>query len=63
VGPCVDELRNAVWRTHGWREPLEIDVADLTFADDEGENALCWLHRWALAFTAGVRFPVTCSIV
>ena len=50
VGPWVEELRNTVWRTDGWREPLEIDVADLTFADDEGENVLRWLHRLGARF-------------
>lgn len=50
VGPWVDELRNTVWRTNGWRQPLEIEVADLTFADEEGENTLSWLHRLGARF-------------
>jgi hypothetical protein len=50
VGPWVDELRNTVWRTNGWRERLEIDVEDLTFADDDGEKALAWLHRMGARF-------------
>jgi hypothetical protein len=50
VGPWVDELRNTVWRTDWWRRPLEIEVADLTFADEEGENALSWLHRVGARF-------------
>lgn len=50
VGPWVDELRKAVFGTNGWSQRLEIDVTDLTFADDDGENALCWLHK------IGVRF-------
>ena len=50
VGPWVNELRDTVWRTDGWRDPMEIDVADLTFADDEGENALCCLHRLGARF-------------
>ena len=50
AGPWVEELRNTVWRTNGWRQPLEIEVADLTFADEEGENALLWLHRMGARF-------------
>jgi len=50
VGPWVEELRKTVWQTNAWRQPLEIDVRDLTFADDEGEKALAWLHR------SGARF-------
>ena len=50
VGPWVDELRNTVWRTNGWDLPLEIDVEDLTFADQDGENALSWLHRMGARF-------------
>jgi len=50
VGPWVDELRNTVWQTNGWRQPFEIDVADLTFADEDGENALSWLHRMGARF-------------
>jgi len=48
VGPWVDELRNTVWRTNG--EALDIDVEDLTFADDDGERALAWLHRMGARF-------------
>ena len=50
VGPWVDELRTTVFRTDGWRERLEIDVRDLTFADDAGEIALCWLHKIGARF-------------
>jgi hypothetical protein len=50
AGPWVDELRSAVWRTDGWRERLEIDVEDLTFADDDGEKTLSWLHRMGARF-------------
>ena len=50
VGPWVEELRKAVFRTEVWPERLEIDVKDLTFADDDGENALCWLHRMGVRF-------------
>ena len=49
VGPWVDELRNTVLRTNS-SQPLEIEVADLTFADAEGENALSWLHRLGARF-------------
>ena len=50
VGPWVDELRDTVWRTNGWRRPLQVDVADLTFADKDGEDALSWLHRMGARF-------------
>ena len=50
VGPWVDELKKTVWQTNGWRQPLEIDVVDLTFADEDGENALSWLHRMGARF-------------
>lgn len=50
VGPWVDELRETVWRTNGCRQPLEIDVADLTYVDQDGENALTWLHRMGARF-------------
>ena len=50
VGPWVDELRKAVWRTDGFRQPLEIDVADLTYVDEDGEKALSWLHRMGARF-------------
>ena len=50
VGPWVDELRKIVWRTDGGRQGLEIDVEDLTFADDDGEKTLSWLHRMGARF-------------
>lgn len=50
VGPWVDELRAAVLRTSGSRMPLELDVGDLTFADDDGEQALLWLYRMGAQF-------------
>ncbi len=50
AGPWVDELREMVFRLNGWRKPLEIDVSNLTFADEDGEKALCWLHRMDARF-------------
>jgi len=50
TGPWVDELREMVFRTNGWRQPLEIEVSDLTFADEDGEKALCWLYRMGARF-------------
>jgi hypothetical protein len=50
VGPWVDELKNTVRRMNDWRKPLEIDVADLTFADEDGENVLAWLHGMGAHF-------------
>jgi hypothetical protein len=57
VGPWVDELRQAVWRTSGWRQRMEIDVTDLTYADEEGEQALSWLHRMGARFRGQGLFP------
>jgi hypothetical protein len=50
VGPWVDELRTAVSRNNGCSQPLEIDVSDVTFADEEGEKALSSLHRMGAVF-------------
>jgi hypothetical protein len=50
VGPWVDELRETVWRRNGWRQPLEIDVADLTYVDEDGEKTLSWLHSMGARF-------------
>jgi hypothetical protein len=50
VGPWVDELKKTVLRTNGQSQPLEIDVSDLTFADDDGDKALRWLHRMGARF-------------
>jgi hypothetical protein len=49
VGPWVEELRKTVSGT-GDGQGLEIDVRDLTFADEEGERALRWLHRLGVRF-------------
>ena len=50
VGPWVDELTNIVFRSDGWCRPLEIEVSGLTFADDDGEKALSWLHEMGARF-------------
>jgi hypothetical protein len=50
VGPWVDELREMVFGLNGWKQPLEIDVSNLTFADEDGEKTLCWLHRMGARF-------------
>ena len=50
VGPWVDELRSSIWRTDGWPDRLEVDVEDLTFADDDGEKALARLHKMGVRF-------------
>jgi hypothetical protein len=50
VGPWVDELKTTVLQTNASSLPLEIDVSGLTFADDEGEKALSWLHRMGAHF-------------
>ena len=50
VGPWVDELKKTVWRSDGSPGRLEIDVEDLTFADDEGEKTLSWLHKMGARF-------------
>lgn len=50
AGPWVGELRKAVLQIAGRCKPLEIDVSDLTFADEKGEKALRWLHRMGARF-------------
>ncbi len=50
VGPWVDELMKTVCEANGWSQPLEVDVADLTFVDKDGEMALSWLHRRGARF-------------
>jgi len=50
IGPWVDELRKTVLRLSQGSRPLEIDVSNLTFADDDGEKALCWLHEMGVHF-------------
>lgn len=50
VGPWVKELKKTVSRRNGPYHALEIDVSDLTFADDKGERALRWLHRMGARF-------------
>lgn len=56
VGPWVNELKKTVLRTNGRCQPLEIDVSDLTFADDKGERALRWLHRMGAHFQGKAPF-------
>lgn len=55
IGPWVDVLRKTVSRAEPG-QGMEIDVKELTFADEEGEKALRWLHR------LGARFQGTDSI-
>jgi hypothetical protein len=50
VGPWVEELKRAALATHGCPQPLEIDVTDLLFADEEGEAVLNWLHNMGARF-------------
>ncbi len=57
VGPWVKELKKTLLRTNGRYQPLEIDVSDLTFADDKGERALRWLHRMGARFQGKEPFP------
>ena len=50
VGPWVQELIHTLFGIGALCQTLEIDVADLTFADDDGEKTLCWLHRMGTRF-------------
>lgn len=50
VGPWVEELRKTVLRTVRLYKPLDVDVSDLTYADDKGERALRWLHGMGAQF-------------
>lgn len=50
VDEWARELRNAVLGTTLDRWPIEIDLRDVTFADEAGEEVLCWLHRLGAHF-------------
>ncbi len=50
AGPWVDELRNTVLLTGAWRRSLQIDVSGLTYAEENGEEAICWLHKMGARF-------------
>jgi hypothetical protein len=56
AGPWVDELRKTVSLTDSWGQ-LKIDVSGLTFAEDEGEKALAWLHSIGARFFGEGPFP------
>lgn len=49
AGPWVDELRRTVV-AGAWCQPLELEVSSLTFVDEDGEQALSWLHRMGARF-------------
>jgi len=51
AGVGVDELRGAILQ----RDPkceIELDIADLTFADEDGEKLLNWINRIGGRFRA-----------
>jgi hypothetical protein len=50
VGPWVDELRMIASRNKGCSKPMEIDVSEVTFADEDGEKALSSLHTMGAVF-------------
>lgn len=45
VGPWVEELRLKVLQLRPSETALEVDISDLSFADDAGEQTLLWLLR------------------
>lgn len=57
AGPWVDELINTVLQSNGRSPSMEIDVSDLISADQDGENALFWLHRRGARFKGRGPFP------
>lgn len=56
VGVWVHELWTVVHRTELQHRRFEVDIRDLTFADDEGEQALLWLYRMGAKFPGGGSF-------
>jgi hypothetical protein len=60
-GPWVEELRQRVLQLRPMQTALEVDITDLSFADDEGEQALLWLFKWALSFEAAVFMAAICA--
>lgn len=44
AGYGVDELRGAILR-HEPQCNFEVDIADVTFLDEDGEKLLLWIHR------------------
>ena len=56
VGPWVDELRNTVLRIEAPGMPAEVDLRELTFADEDGERALLWLFHMGAQFRGGGSF-------
>ena len=50
VGPWVEELRMRVLQLRPMQVALEVDITDLSFADDEGEQALLWLFKMGSQF-------------
>lgn len=57
AGPWVDELIKTVLQSNGRFQSFVIDVSDLISADQDGENALGWLHRRGARFEGRGPFP------
>ena len=56
VGTSAEELRNLV--AHGKLPPrLVVDLSDVTFVDDLGEQMLSWLGRIGTEFVAESSYP------
>lgn len=55
MGIWVDELRTVMLR-HNPYSKIGIDITDVTFADEEGEELLLWIHRIGGRFRRGGAF-------
>lgn len=56
VGRSVHELWTVVRRTELGHRRFEVDIRDLSFADDEGEQVLLWVYRMGAKFLGGGSF-------
>ena len=62
VGPWVEELRLKVLQLRPSETALEVDISDLSFADDAGEQLLLWLLRIGSRFrSSGVYGRYLCE--
>ena len=52
----VQELWTVLLRTELQHRRFEVDIRDLSFADEEGEQALLWLYKMGAKFLGGGSF-------
>lgn len=55
AGIWVGELRSIMFR-HKPHSPIEIDITEVTFVDEEGEHLIEWMHQTGARFRCGGEF-------